>query len=43
MTTLSKAIEIAIQAHQGQKDKSGTEYDKFINRVSENPVAVKVK
>jgi (p)ppGpp synthase/HD superfamily hydrolase len=104
MTTLSKAIEIAIQAHQGQKDKSGAEYilhplrvmaradnevemicgvlhdvvedsewtfeglanegfseeiiaalkcltkasededyDKFIDRVSENPVAVKVK
>jgi (p)ppGpp synthase/HD superfamily hydrolase len=26
MTTLSKAIEIALLAHKGQKDKSGAEY-----------------
>src|SRR5574344_768951 len=26
MTTLSKAIEIAVLAHKGQKDKSGAEY-----------------
>jgi (p)ppGpp synthase/HD superfamily hydrolase len=26
MSTLSKAIEIAVSAHKGQKDKSGAEY-----------------
>ena len=40
---LSKAITLALKAHEGQVDKSGMPYDEFIERVKTNPLAAAVK
>jgi len=42
---LEKALQIAVQAHSGQKEKNGKPYiyRDYIQRISANPVARKVK
>lgn len=40
---LSKAITLALKAHEGQVDKSGMPYAGHIMRVKTNPLAAAVK